>query len=388
MLLLLLGRHATWTSRTSNPIRTSLKSYSTKSSKPLRILFCGSDAFSTASLQALHHEQMRNPSSIASIDVLCRPGKKSGRGMRSIRPVPVQTAAQALGLPVHERDTFTGWELPKPNGEPINLIIAVSFGLFVPPRILRSAEYGGLNVHPSILPAFRGPAPIQHFLLSDATSTGVSLQTLDEKSFDHGIVLARSDEIKREPDASYADVLSCVTQEAATLLARGIRDRLFESPPVEIDPPPMPDTIKNLHAPKIVPSDKCIDWTWSAESFARRYLALGSLWSMVPYPLRKPKRWIFDTVEAIQISDIASQLQRHTNDDRSSSPDASVLWRASPGGNEGMLVPSCKLSDSSIVFQTGSNEGVRVAGITVEGEKNRPAAIVLGEYLEQWDLNK
>ena len=82
--------------------------------------------------------------------------------------VPIKAVAQELSLPVHERDTFTGWDvsssgvhldiilieyqLPNPQGEPINLIIAVSFGLFVPPRILKSAEYGGLNVHPSLLP--------------------------------------------------------------------------------------------------------------------------------------------------------------------------------------------------------------------------------------------
>jgi methionyl-tRNA formyltransferase len=76
--------------------------------------------------------------------------------------------AEELSLTIYERDTFTGWDvsiplldlecllikaqLPRPQGEAINLIIAVSFGLFVPPRILRSAEYGGLNVHPSLLP--------------------------------------------------------------------------------------------------------------------------------------------------------------------------------------------------------------------------------------------
>lgn len=82
--------------------------------------------------------------------------------------MPIKAAAQELGLPLHERDTFTGWnvrigihcrfsgadyiQLPKPNDESINLIVAVSFGLFVPSRILKAAEYGGLNVHPSLLP--------------------------------------------------------------------------------------------------------------------------------------------------------------------------------------------------------------------------------------------
>lgn len=56
-----------------------------KTSKPLRILFCGSDAFSSASLRGLYEEQRRNPDLIASIDVLCRPGKPSGRSLKTIR---------------------------------------------------------------------------------------------------------------------------------------------------------------------------------------------------------------------------------------------------------------------------------------------------------------
>ncbi len=86
--------------------------------------------------------------------------------------VPISETAKELGLPLHEIDTFTGWEVgslrcwesgmvdtdpvkpPKPQGMPINLIVAVSFGLFVPPRILGAAKYGGLNVHPSMLPEY------------------------------------------------------------------------------------------------------------------------------------------------------------------------------------------------------------------------------------------
>lgn len=59
--------------------------YGTKLSKPLRILFCGSDDFSSASLRALHAERERNPQLIESIDVLCRPGKPSGRSLKNIR---------------------------------------------------------------------------------------------------------------------------------------------------------------------------------------------------------------------------------------------------------------------------------------------------------------
>ena len=76
---------------------------------------------------------------------------KADRGSRE--PIaPLKELADSIQLRVHERDTFTGWDMPRPDGEPINLIVAVSFGLFVPRRLLRAAKYGGLNVHPSLLP--------------------------------------------------------------------------------------------------------------------------------------------------------------------------------------------------------------------------------------------
>jgi methionyl-tRNA formyltransferase len=65
-----------------------------------------------------------------------------------LRIALIQDAASDLGLEIHEVDTFTGWQPP----QDINLIVAVSFGLLIPERVLRLAKYGGLNVHPSLLP--------------------------------------------------------------------------------------------------------------------------------------------------------------------------------------------------------------------------------------------
>lgn len=67
--------------------------YSTKAHEPLRILFCGSDEFSIASLKALHTYQLKRPNRIASIDVVCRPGKRVGRGLKKIRQGKSHTRA-------------------------------------------------------------------------------------------------------------------------------------------------------------------------------------------------------------------------------------------------------------------------------------------------------
>jgi methionyl-tRNA formyltransferase len=72
-----------------------------------------------------------------------------------MRVAPVRKFAQEHGLRVHEVDTFEKWEPP----EYINMVVAVSFGLLVPGRVLESAKYGGLNVHPSLLPEYAPFSP-------------------------------------------------------------------------------------------------------------------------------------------------------------------------------------------------------------------------------------
>ena len=84
-----------------------------KIGEPLRILFCGSDAFSVASLKALDRERVNNPELISSLDVVHRPAKRVGRGLKEFRNVPLRATAESLALPIHEVDTFTGWEVSR-----------------------------------------------------------------------------------------------------------------------------------------------------------------------------------------------------------------------------------------------------------------------------------
>lgn len=95
--------------------------------EPLRILFCGSDEFSITSLRALHKEHERDKTLVESIDVLCRPAKPVGRGLKDIREgsifpaplsvsalnetVPISLVAEELALALHKIDTFTKWKV-------------------------------------------------------------------------------------------------------------------------------------------------------------------------------------------------------------------------------------------------------------------------------------
>ncbi|KAG6014264.1 hypothetical protein E4U41_004892 [Claviceps citrina] len=246
---------------------------------PLRILFCGSDAFSCASLRALHREHVQNGRLVESLEVLVLPGRRVGRGLKTVRQGPCKLLADELGLRVHERETFRGWELPCRT----NLVVVVSFGLFVPRRILSSAKYGGLNVHPSLLPDLRGPAPIHHALLRGDTHMGISLQTLDDKAFDHGTILAQTPPpgLAIPPDASFQDVLQEAADAGAEMLVRGLRDGLHVPPHRDVGwkaAALVQGTTTLQHAPKMTKDDGRIHPDWTAEQFARRVRVLGSVW--------------------------------------------------------------------------------------------------------------
>ncbi|KAH6641712.1 hypothetical protein F5144DRAFT_619131 [Chaetomium tenue] len=194
-----------------------------KKSDPLRILFCGSDEFSCASLKALHNEHKHNTNLIQSIDVVVRPSKPTGRGYKVIREVPLRGLAEQLSLPIHVRDTFTGWDMPKPDGDSINLIVAVSFGLFVPPRLIHASKYGGLN--------------------------GLHVPP-------------------HEPCPTTTPPPAATTTTTTTT-----------APPPN-PTPQSPQQPKLLHAPKITSQDKQLLWTaHGAGEVVRRAAVLGSLWT-------------------------------------------------------------------------------------------------------------
>lgn len=92
-------------------IQFHTRCHTSKATNPLRILFCGSDKLSVTSLEALHREHVKHPEHIASIDVVSRPAKKVGRGLKVTNKLPITTAAEKLTLPSHTIDTFTGWSV-------------------------------------------------------------------------------------------------------------------------------------------------------------------------------------------------------------------------------------------------------------------------------------
>ncbi|KAG6051831.1 hypothetical protein E4U39_006918 [Claviceps sp. Clav50 group G5] len=274
--------------------------------EPLRILFCGSDDFSCSSLKALHQEMKRKTGLVESIEVVVLPNMFKGRGMRYVEDGPCKSLAQDLGLRLYERRTFEDWELPVGT----NLIVAVSYGVFIPARILASAKYGGLNIHPSLLPDLHGAAPLHHALLRGETHTGVSLQTLDDKAFDRGIILAQtpSPGIPISPDDNLYSLKNKTAAHGAEMLIQGLRDGLHIPPYRDVGWKAAQlkeqGIEKPQHARKTTKDDLMIQPDWTAEDFCRRYRTFGKVWVTAVYcKSHHSNRIILLDVEPVTLKD-------------------------------------------------------------------------------------
>jgi methionyl-tRNA formyltransferase len=205
-------------------------------------------------------------------------------------------AAEELNLSTHVIDTFTGWTPPVP----INLVVAVSFGLLVPPRILGLARYGGLNVHPSLLPDLRGPAPIEHAILQQRERTGVSIQTLHPKHFDQGTVLAQTPApgILIPRNATATELESELATIGAQLLIEVLRSGNHLPPHQDISWYTGPLS----HAPKTTKQDRHISFASSTlDEILAIQRALGNPWCM----LSNGQRLLIHAIVPLSSSEIA-----------------------------------------------------------------------------------
>lgn len=359
--------------------------YSSPATKPLRILFCGSDEVSAASLQALCDEQKRDPSSIASIDVLCRPGKPYGRGLKKVREVPLKATAQSLGLRTHMRDTFTGWEVPQVDGESINLIIAVSFGLFVPPRVLNSTEYDGLNLHLSLLPDLRGPSPVHYAVLNGYKQTGVTLQSLSPKDFDHGKILLQAPVSIPNPEkitqGALRDILIPIS---ADLLVRGLREKVYLPQTTPVEPILLHNKVLT-HAPKIIAKNKRLLSKMTAEEIVRIERAFGRVWVGTKLSDRSWKRVILEGLETVPMPAEMSDFYITHEDKMGIFKPFTIVEDDDEKDRRTTTVPMMKAPDgNSIIIAAKGESALLIRNATIDGSKKNTAAVALyGKSLER-----
>lgn len=149
----------------------------------MKVLFFGSSDFSVPFMEAINNSGHRIVLVLTSAD------KARGRG-KVMRPNPVKLCAQKLYLDYLEDLDFSEHTMKKIALTCFDCLVAVSFGRLIPKKILEIARGRTINVHPSLLPKYRGPSPITTALLNGDTQTGISLIKIEEK-FDTGAVYAQ-----------------------------------------------------------------------------------------------------------------------------------------------------------------------------------------------------
>ena len=225
-----------------------------------RVLFYGSPDFALPTLQALIDSPWR------PIAVVTQPDARAGRG-KSLRPPPIKMLATEHGIPalqpprLRDRAAITQIASLRPN-----LQIVVAYGQIIPRELLDLPQFGSLNVHASLLPRWRGAAPISAAILHGDAETGVSIMLIDETEDTGDIVRQRSITIEPTEDAG----------QLSDRLAHLGSDLLLETIPEWIagDLVPVPqDREHATRARRVQKRQGRIDWTDSAAQIARHVRA-------------------------------------------------------------------------------------------------------------------
>ncbi|HSJ35341.1 MAG TPA: methionyl-tRNA formyltransferase [Acidimicrobiia bacterium] len=227
----------------------------------MRTAFLGTPEAAVPSLEALTR--------ISQIEVVVtRPDRPRGRSRR-LQPPPVKVAAQEMGLPVAQ--PATGRELAIClAGHDLEVGVVVAFGMILRPDVLALPSRGFVNVHFSLLPRWRGAAPVERAMMVGDDVTGVSLMLMDE-GLDTGPVIAQA-ETPILPQESGGDLRRRLADMGADLLGEALPDWVEE----KIEPRPQPGE-SATYASKLEPADRDLSPGMSVGAFTNRVRALAPL---------------------------------------------------------------------------------------------------------------
>ncbi|HEY5623287.1 MAG TPA: methionyl-tRNA formyltransferase [Gammaproteobacteria bacterium] len=226
-----------------------------------RVVFAGTPAFAVPSLERLI------ASGVDVTQVLTQPDRPAGRGRR-LAPSPVKTAAEKAGIPVHEPEALGDEAILERLGSRPELLVVVAYGLLLPGWMLDWPVGGAVNVHASLLPRWRGAAPIQRAILAGDVHTGVSIMRM-ELGLDTGPVFARrAVEIGRE------DTAGALHDRLAVIGAELLVDTLPGILSGELQPEPQ-DGSAATYAAKIKKAEGELDWSLTAEELEKRVRAFN-----------------------------------------------------------------------------------------------------------------
>ena len=223
----------------------------------MRIIFMGTPDFAVPSLNALVD---------AGHDVICvvaQPDKPKGRGKKMVSPPTIERARQ-LGIPTRQprrvrKGPFVEWM----QGAQADLAVVVAYGRILRPNLLEAPKRGCINVHASLLPKYRGAAPIHWAVINGEQKTGVCTMQMDV-GMDTGDVL-----LTRETEISSEENTGSLWERLSKLGASTLIETLESLD--KITPQPQ-DHSQSTHAPMLQKSDGCIDWTQNAQRIYNNHI--------------------------------------------------------------------------------------------------------------------
>ncbi|MCL2309735.1 MAG: methionyl-tRNA formyltransferase [Proteobacteria bacterium] len=218
----------------------------------MRLAFAGTPDFAATILAALID------GGYAPEFVLTQPDRAQGRGLK-LTASPVKQLATAHGIPVLQPPTLKTDDARAPLlVRPLDVLVVAAYGLILPPPILAWPRFGCLNVHASLLPRWRGAAPIQHALLAGDTKTGITLMQMDA-GLDTGAMIAA-----REIPINSGDTAGSVHDALAIVGAALTVDALHRLEKEGALPGSPQNDALATYAGKIDKSHACIDWSQDA----------------------------------------------------------------------------------------------------------------------------
>ncbi|XP_032273549.1 methionyl-tRNA formyltransferase, mitochondrial [Phoca vitulina] len=249
---------------------------------PWRVLFFGTDQFAREALRALHAaRENKEEELIEKLEVVTVPSP-------SPKGLPVKQYAVQSQLPVYE------W--PDVGSGEYDVGVLASFGRLLSEALILKFPYGILNVHPSCLPRWRGPAPIIHTVLHGDTVTGVTIMQIRPKRFDVGPIL-KQEAVPVPPKSTAKELEEVLSRLGANMLISVLKN--------------LPESLSNgrqqptegvTHAPKISAGTSCIKWEeQTSEQIFRLYRAIGTI-----IPLQT--LWMDNTIKLLDLVEVNSSV--------------------------------------------------------------------------------
>ena len=230
---------------------------------PLRIIFMGTPDFSVPTLEAIveaGHEV---------VAVYTQPPRPAGRRGLDLTPSPVQKAAERLGIEVRSpttlRDGAAQQELATLDAD---LAVVVAYGLLLPPQVLRATRLGAYNGHASLLPRWRGAAPIQRAIMAGDAETGMMIMKMEEGLDTGPVWLAQR--IAIGPDETAGELHDRLMHAGARLMVEALRKLEAGDLPLT---PQVPEGA--TYARKIDKAETRIDWNLPASEVHNRVRGLS-----------------------------------------------------------------------------------------------------------------